>query len=1766
MVSQKKITFNTGEQAKVWNFTYPSYEGATSGTTHIQGPEFNTDVTHYAYDSTCPWKIGLIGTRSLGDGSYSETYDWTYQEISDQIWNILGTSMGKAKAPLLSSVIESRTGDATSKVEYLYERIATKSYGLPTKINYYANGLGALKSYRELSYYFESHTNFYFMYMLAFIASDTHYSGSGTILKKTTISYYEESGKWGAIKQVKKLKSGTTYYTWDYGYDGTNPNFITVTIDHPGNAGIQTIKYSWGVVSEINGPGIPMITRTISQYDSSVLSETNQHGGTMVYSYDDIGRVISIDMPGSYNDIYLTWRPNNENKVVITRGGNTVTKYWDGMGRETGYTESGDNTTLYLRNTLDAECRVRDENIGSIDPSHKYSYVLNAAGQVTQITDPMNKVTTISYSGNAATVTDPETHVTVYEYNDLPGLPTKLTDAQNHVTNYTYDPIGRLTTVVFNSARTHSFEYDGLDNVTSETHPETGIINYVYNTENKLSQKTWGGIMHSYNYNSLGQLSNFYSGEEWTFYEYDDSRRVNSISGGKGWSRNNITYNVFGSVTGETLTIPGLPSKSLSYTYDNNNNQSGITYPDGKSVTTSYNGLNMPESLTFNSKLLVSDMSYGPNRMPTSMTIAGNGTAFTATYSGSGLLNTATLKKDSTTLYDASYTYDGLGNILSISSTAPTPSLSASFGYDSLYRLTSATYSSGRVSNFVYEFDEYGNMKTVKENEATVFSKTYDSNNKITDYNYDARGNLTSAGGNIYSWDNQNRLKNVKNNAGEVLGKYLYDGRGLRLKAVPPTPEININHDTNDIPDGGCARFSCSVGSYIDQTFTVENLGDANLILSGSPVIIIAGPNADQFSVQQQPGSPVSPSGTTTFIIRFQPTFPGIKTAAISIANNDVDENPYDIALYGNFEPEIDIWQAFDGESWDFGTVMIGDFWQETFTIKNLGNDDLILSGSPIVSITGPDKYQFSVQQQPSSLIPPGGTTTFVIRFAPMSEGLKTAAISIANNDWNENPYDITLLGTGDSAPPVMVDVPSLIITFPNGGEKIQAGSLQTITWTAEDARQDVKIEYSADNGSTYQTIIERTPNTGSYQWKVPQDISSSCLIRISNADGYPIMPEMLSYEFKFKISKPQTTVQQAAHFMIHAGVPDIKTMSYWAADISFVPDELKGNENMVFNYVQEECQSPELFFENWHHVRIHFDLNNYSGSAWMDDRIIVENTPLSMSLNADSASVISMSCGAEIPVKIWVEDLEVKYLDLNLKPQNEEDEPIIKPLIKDSFDKYESGLFPEKGGWLIRREMINGDERKINIDIEEIGKEKEGGRLPASPHDVQSRGNSLIDDKEYVSAPKSFKLESLSGRPVSVVKRFSLPDRIPFDISDDNFAITLEGPEERRDEVKMVLLDQEPGAMKESWWSKKANDISSMQRFFSSNKKKAEIDQGLGGITPNQDTPTIKTLSAYPAVGTFYIYSFDGKLLSEYGIYGTCLKDYIYMGDRLIAEYRPQEDKYYYYTSDQINSTRIVTNDSGEVVYSAAYDPYGGIQKTWVNTYDPALKFSRKERDAESGLDYFGARYYDKAQYRFISVDPVTTSRGVIDDPQLWNLYSYCRNNPITFLDMEGKSIEKITLILKLIRTDYTSTETRGYLMYEDVFLGLTLELPWRDNKNEISCIKEGVYELSLFKKQNGTWVVRLEDKNGRTLVNIEIANEVSELEGCIALGLGLDPKTGNLTDSEKAVGGLVSCIDTYDFWYWWWDFYTKWVLEITYRAPIAVVTTTYSIIGYTY
>ncbi len=77
-------------------------------------------------------------------------------------------------------------------------------------------------------------------------------------------------------------------------------------------------------------------------------------------------------------------------------------------------------------------------------------------------------------------------------------------------------------------------------------------------------------------------------------------------------------------------------------------------------------------------------------------------------------------------------------------------------------------------------------------------------------------------------------------------------------------------------------------------------------------------------------------------------------------------------------------------------------------------------------------------------------------------------------------------------------------------------------------------------------------------------------------------------------------------------------------------------------------------------------------------------------------------------------------------------------------------------------------------------------------------------------------------------------------------------------------------------------------------------------------------------------------------------------------------------------------------------------------------LKFTGKERDGETGLDWFGTRYLSSAQGRFTSPDKPFVDQSVFD-PQSWNLYSYTRNNPLKYVDRTGEAIETAWDVLNI-------------------------------------------------------------------------------------------------------------------------------------------------------
>jgi RHS repeat-associated protein len=178
------------------------------------------------------------------------------------------------------------------------------------------------------------------------------------------------------------------------------------------------------------------------------------------------------------------------------------------------------------------------------------------------------------------------------------------------------------------------------------------------------------------------------------------------------------------------------------------------------------------------------------------------------------------------------------------------------------------------------------------------------------------------------------------------------------------------------------------------------------------------------------------------------------------------------------------------------------------------------------------------------------------------------------------------------------------------------------------------------------------------------------------------------------------------------------------------------------------------------------------------------------------------------------------------------------------------------------------------------------------------------------------------------------------------------------------------------------------------------------------ENRQTLATINSQP---TTYVYDGDGRRVQKIAPSGTTTYVYDAQG-QLAQESGPAATGTSYLTPDALGSTRLVTDSSGAQLKCYDYTPFGteipsGVDNrpscygSVVYPSSPDVvteKFTSKERDAESGLDFFGARYMSSAQGRFTSPDPSNLS---VDfwQPQTWNRYSYGVNNPLSIVDRNG-------------------------------------------------------------------------------------------------------------------------------------------------------------------
>src|SRR5450432_256565 len=188
---------------------------------------------------------------------------------------------------------------------------------------------------------------------------------------------------------------------------------------------------------------------------------------------------------------------------------------------------------------------------------------------------------------------------------------------------------------------------------------------------------------------------------------------------------------------------------------------------------------------------------------------------------------------------------------------------------------------------------------------------------------------------------------------------------------------------------------------------------------------------------------------------------------------------------------------------------------------------------------------------------------------------------------------------------------------------------------------------------------------------------------------------------------------------------------------------------------------------------------------------------------------------------------------------------------------------------------------------------------------------------------------------------------------------------------------------------------------------------QGAGGYTYTYDADGNRVKKTNGSTGTIYWYMTPG-IVAESDLSGTLKSEYVFFDGERVARRDLPAGAVAYYFSDHLKTASVITDSLGNIKSESDYYPWGG-ELQFVNNDSNHYKFTGKERD-ETGLDYFGARYYSNGLARFITPDWAAKATAVpyaeFADPQSLNLYSYVRNVPTVKVDADGHCVEDACIV----------------------------------------------------------------------------------------------------------------------------------------------------------
>jgi hypothetical protein len=257
---------------------------------------------------------------------------------------------------------------------------------------------------------------------------------------------------------------------------------------------------------------------------------------------------------------------------------------------------------------------------------------------------------------------------------------------------------------------------------------------------------------------------------------------------------------------------------------------------------------------------------------------------------------------------------------------------------------------------------------------------------------------------------------------------------------APPGASAALYRGASFVPDNAGTNDNTGnhfVGVGYPVTYTIFNVGQATLNLTGTPLVVVGTQTNCTASVTTPPGTSIIAGGSTTFTVTVTPGGAGGYSAVMSFASNDpgAGKNPYNWNITGTGINGADL-NVTRGATPvpDTGTdsvagAVAGAATVLTYTLSNAGNQNLTIT-TPVPVPGTQTNCTASITTQPTSPVAPAGSTTLVVTVTPAAAGAFSCTIAIANNSpAPKNNYTWTISGNAAASAPTQ-----LVITTQPGG------------------------------------------------------------------------------------------------------------------------------------------------------------------------------------------------------------------------------------------------------------------------------------------------------------------------------------------------------------------------------------------------------------------------------------------------------------------------------------------------------------------------------------------------------------------------------------------------------------------------------------------------------------------------------------------------------------------------------------------------------------